>query len=394
MRTYRFLLEKLADEGFLIVATPYNLSFDHLATCDDVLTKFEGVAPTLARQYGALPVVGIGHSCGALLQVLISCLFPDTPRAANALISFNNKPITEAVPFFEDFFAPVFSTLATQPGGGIGTGTGTGTNVSKSVRGPSSNDSLVLGLKLAKVASQGKLPNDDLLDEAQRMFIARVAQSPSSSFPPLMNPPIPIPTLSSFFPSLFGADNNNKDEQKDEQQQQQQSIKISTEIRDTYTKWAEPTVTALNEAGLLPLIHETIVTLEQIPRLIDEVADGARDFNPTPEMVRSAAGKAYRARRTLIIGYDDDPIDESDEVEEVLREARSITRMRRPMVEIDVQRKTLSGGHAAPLLAPPLDLAGRAEDLLGLETSQERLGYREAVATVKDLVRWLDEGNL
>jgi len=31
---------------------------------------------------------------------------------------------------------------------------------------------------------------------------------------------------------------------------------------------------------------------------------------------------------------------------------------------------------------------------LGLETSQERLGYREAVATVKDLVRWLDEGNL
>jgi len=125
-----------------------------------------------------------------------------------------------------------------------------------------------------------------------------------------------------------------------------------------------------------------------------QVADGARDFDPTPAMVRSAAGKAYRARRTLILGYDDDPIDESDEVEEVLREARSITRMRRPMVEIDVQRISLSGGHVAPLLAPPLDVAGRAEDLLGLETSQERLGYREAAATVEALVRWLDEGNL
>lgn len=94
------------------------------------------------------------------------------------------------------------------------------------------------------------------------------------------------------------------------------------------------------------------------------------------------------------MGYKDDPIDESDEIEEVLKEARSITRMRRPMVEIDVERKVLEGGHAAPLLAPPLDIAGRAEDLLGLETSQERLGYSEAVATVEALTRWLDEGNL
>ena len=125
-----------------------------------------------------------------------------------------------------------------------------------------------------------------------------------------------------------------------------------------------------------------------------QVADGARDFNPTPSLVRSAAGKAYRARRTLIIGYEDDPIDESDEVEEVLREARSITRMRRPMVEIDVQRKVLGGGHAAPLIAPPLDVAGRAEDLLGLEVSQDRLGYSQAAATVDALVRWLEEGNL
>ena len=94
------------------------------------------------------------------------------------------------------------------------------------------------------------------------------------------------------------------------------------------------------------------------------------------------------------MGYKDDPIDESDEIEEVLKEARSITRMRRPMVEIDVERKVLDGGHAAPLLAPPLEVAGRAEDLLGLETSQERLGYTEAVATVEGLVRWFEEGNL
>mmetsp|Transcript_19518 Transcript_19518/g.54463 ORF Transcript_19518/g.54463 Transcript_19518/m.54463 type:complete len:279 (+) Transcript_19518:377-1213(+) len=199
-------------------------------------------------------------------------------------------------------------------------------------------------------------------------------------------------------PSSLNNNNNNKNEQGiNESGGKKAAFKIPTEVRETYAKWAEPSVKALSDAGVLPIIHETIVSLEQIPRLIDEVsvvADGARDFNPTPALVRSAAGKAYRPRRTLIVGYQDDPIDESDEIEEVLKEARSITRMKRPMVEIDVQRKVLGGGHAAPLLAPPLDVAERAEDLLGLDTSKERLGYTEAAATVEDLVRWLEEGNL
>ena len=100
--SYRYMLERLAAKGFLVVATPYNLSFDHLDTCDAVIQRFEKIAPMLARQYGPVPVVGVGHSCGALLQLLITSLFPDTPRAANALLSFNNKPVKEAVPFFEE----------------------------------------------------------------------------------------------------------------------------------------------------------------------------------------------------------------------------------------------------------------------------------------------------
>ena len=238
--TYRYLLEKLAAEGFLVVATPFNLSFDHLATCDEVLTKFEAVAPTLAKQYGALPVVGIGHSCGALLQVLISSLFPDTPRAANALLSFNNKPVSDAVPFFEEVFAPLFSSLAVGPDIG-GNGSTTATK-----RGASSNDSLILGLKLAKAASQGNLPSDELLQEAQRVFGSGFQAAAAA---------LPIPV-----PPFFGSDRD-------------QTIKIPTEIRESYAQWAEPSVTALSEAGVLPIIHETIITLEQIPKLIDEVSD-------------------------------------------------------------------------------------------------------------------------
>lgn len=39
--TYRYLLERLATKGYLIVATPYQLSFDHLRSCDEIIGKFE-----------------------------------------------------------------------------------------------------------------------------------------------------------------------------------------------------------------------------------------------------------------------------------------------------------------------------------------------------------------
>ena len=47
--TYRYMLERLSSRGYLIVATPYQLSFDHLTTCDEIIDRFELVAPELAR---------------------------------------------------------------------------------------------------------------------------------------------------------------------------------------------------------------------------------------------------------------------------------------------------------------------------------------------------------
>ena len=68
--------------------------------------------------------------------------------------------------------------------------------------------------------------------------------------------------------------------------------------------------------------------------------------------------------------------------------------MKRPMLPIDLQRTTLKGGHATPLLAPPTELANRAEDILGSDAAKEALLYEQADATVNELVRWLEEGNL
>ena len=109
--TYRYILEKLAQNGFLIVSTPYTLSFDYITTCDDIITRFERIAPSLAKQYGPIPVIGVGHSCGSLLHLLITTLFPDTPRAANVLISYNNKNVKDAVPLFDEVVAPLFVQL-------------------------------------------------------------------------------------------------------------------------------------------------------------------------------------------------------------------------------------------------------------------------------------------
>lgn len=80
----------------------YSTGFTYISRC-------VAVAPSLAKQYGPVPVVGVGHSCGALLHMLITSLFPDTPRAANALISYNNRGVAEAVPLFEEVVVPLFS---------------------------------------------------------------------------------------------------------------------------------------------------------------------------------------------------------------------------------------------------------------------------------------------
>ena len=147
--SYRYVLESLAARGFLIVATPYTLSFDYIATCDDIIGRFEKIAPDLARQFGPVPVVGVGHSCGALLQLLITTLFPDTPRAANALMSYNNKSAKEAVPLFDEVFAPLFTSLA-QNGTLITEFLGEGSDYP-----PSAVELMNIGLQLSRNAVEG-----------------------------------------------------------------------------------------------------------------------------------------------------------------------------------------------------------------------------------------------
>jgi Protein of unknown function (DUF1350) len=252
--SYRYLLERLADKGYLIVATPFSLSFDHLSTCDAVISRFERIAPVLARTYGPLPVVGVGHSCGALLQLLITSLFPDTPRAANALISFNNKPVSDAVPFFDEFFAPFFTYAAAR----------------NDTRRSSGSEIISVGLQIAKATVNGYVPSDDLLSRALQLLAPKGLD--------------------------FLTTAGRQREQAFATAHSAATARVPGSLREMFVRLTAPSVAAMTQSGVLPLLTETIETLEQVPRLIDEVADGARDFVPSPERVKAAARRTCTYR--------------------------------------------------------------------------------------------------
>eukprot|EP00970_Alexandrium_tamarense_P002840 scaffold398_cov198-Alexandrium_tamarense.AAC.4 len=357
--TYRYLLERLSSRGYLIVATPYELSFDHLGTCDEIIDKFERVAPSLAKQYGPVPVVGVGHSCGALLHMLITSLFPDTPRAANALISYNNRGVGEAVPLFDELVVPLFSDKERN-----------GSELMKAL------------LKVAREKSSGKVPSDESL--------FRLVKSIAT----------PIPGLESLLnPSL---------------------LTIPTPLRQTLTNFlTEPTYGALTNAGVTQLLVQSLDITQQIPKLIDEVEAGARDFVPTPDAMSSAARRAYRCRRTLLLQFESDNLDDSEQLEGYLKEAESVMKMKRPMITIDLKRQVLPGNHLTPLLGPAggEDWGKMLEETLGgvlgflnpggemaekksgdggdsAKVVRERLGYEQVERVAEELVVWLDEGSL
>lgn len=105
---YNSMLQNMARRGYCIVATPFDLGLDYLETAASIATKWEGIETDLALDYGAIPVIGVGHSAGALFHAILSSLFDDvTPKAGNILVSFNNKPIKGAIPLYDEVVRPL-----------------------------------------------------------------------------------------------------------------------------------------------------------------------------------------------------------------------------------------------------------------------------------------------
>ena len=239
---YGALLQQLADAGYVVLATPFRLQFDYLELCDSVLTTAEPAHTDLVAEYGELPLVGVGHSCGALLHVLLSSVFRgtgglgDVERAANCLVSFNNKPASAAIPFFGELVAPAASSVLRLE-----------------------NDPLLQPWRQAVAASRERLDS--------------LVRSPSGG------------------PSRSAVD----------------------------------------------LASQALPVLDQIEPILREIDGGKVEFSPTPEETRRAASKLYEARRTLVVRFLDDSLDESPPLPAVLQGGG------------DVRLSSLRGTHLTPL---------------------------------------------
>ncbi|KAJ4801777.1 initiation factor 4F subunit (DUF1350) [Rhynchospora pubera] len=110
--TYGHLMELLAREGYLVISVPYNVTFNHEMAARQVYERFHACFDGLLEsglpdasisplEISGLPLYSVGHSNGALLQLLVGSYFDEKLPQANAIVSFNNKPATEAVPYFE-----------------------------------------------------------------------------------------------------------------------------------------------------------------------------------------------------------------------------------------------------------------------------------------------------
>jgi hypothetical protein len=88
-----------------VVAVPYETTFDHQRITYDLQYKMDACLKVIAPDVRGLPVFGIGHSLGSLLTLMLNSQFA-MHRDGNALISFNNRPATDVIPFLSPILAP------------------------------------------------------------------------------------------------------------------------------------------------------------------------------------------------------------------------------------------------------------------------------------------------
>jgi len=113
---YRYVLEQLVALEYAVVATPFAVDFDYRKPAASIHEKIGAARGELVeRGYGSLPVVGLGHSLGALMHVLLSCEYSSADQgvtaSGTALVSYNNKSAEGAIPAFKEVFVPALSPL-------------------------------------------------------------------------------------------------------------------------------------------------------------------------------------------------------------------------------------------------------------------------------------------
>ncbi|GBG80389.1 hypothetical protein CBR_g30757 [Chara braunii] len=262
--SYKLLMQGLAKDGYLVITTPYTATFDHAECTKQVQRKFVNCIDLLASSpvllpggisssdvVPQLPIYGVGHSNGALIHVLMSCLCtglasPDLNKA-NVLISFNNKSASEAVPSFDQV-------------------------------GPA-----VAGLSAMIEAS----PFADLARSVGNEAGRAAMQAATSA----------AMSLSPFTRGIQQIDQ-----------------------------------------GFQPLLQLS----EQLIPVVKEITDGVSEFTPSPSQNREAISRFYSVKKSLLVKFTVDGLDETPTLEELLR-------MRARVTNGSVEVRELPGTHITPL---------------------------------------------
>jgi len=269
--TYRYLLERFAKANYAVIATPFRLSFDYQSVCDAVEASYdEARAEAEARGYAQdLEVIGAGHSCGALLQALIATRRPNERRRL-ALLSYNNKRASDAIPMFESVVAPIAVEAGAQ----------------------SLPSTKFAGQALSLLRNAGEELLDAATDtDSQNPFMRLRAAAPSN-----------VRALGDAF---------------------------------------------VGETSIIA--RQGLELADQLPDLLGEIAGGAREFEPEPREMRELLKCSFRAADVLVVQFDSDDLDESDELYSVLRDSIEMRKSEVEGAAPSVRLVRLSGTHVTPL---------------------------------------------
>lgn len=91
--------------------------------------------------------------------------------------------------------------------------------------------------------------------------------------------------------------------------------------------------------------------VDQLPSVFNQVAQGISEFKPTPFENRDCCKNSYNIKKTLLVKFNFDAIDETDLLEETLK----------PRVESiggTLEKVLLSGNHITPCIQEPKLQAG------------------------------------
>lgn len=256
-QSYSTFLNRLCARGYVIVATPYSLSFDYLPVADSIVSAWGAIEADLATEYGPLPVIGVGHSAGAVFHTLTASLFSDAaPKAGNILISFNSRPASSAIPNYEDVVAPVARAF-------VNLENGLPNDVRQSINDlPQRVDSIIDKSSLTPSAVR-----KEVLPTAResRRFIEQVA--------PILR------QIADYDESTDTSTNANNDS--------------SASVGAERTVFATP-----------------FRSFEK---------KKTREFDPSPTEVRAVIEKLYAVSETLVVRFDNDSLDDSDDLIDALR---------------------------------------------------------------------------